>query len=210
MNRNTIGLIALTLCITGCEPYVETGEPVEPLKLKNREYLLAVALDTSGSFIDQMFGSDGRAYRFADKASDRLFRDRMGTDDRVLLAQLSANQQPLLWEGTPRSLRKKFGSSGKLRDFILQHSDPYGSRLYGGVTQVLNYIQSLPGVNEGETKVCILVLSDMMDNSATQAEDKAQMIAAMARIKEVKGNIGFYFVDIGCLEDTRQCLSAAG
>jgi len=207
---STIILTALMLCLTGCETYVESDKPAEILKTPKRDYVLAVAVDTSGSFADEMFGKSGRGYRFTLQAVDRLFRDRPGKDDRVLLAQLSANPRAPLWEGTPRSLRKSFGSSEKLKTFIQERSDPAGSRLYAGIAQTLNYIHSLPGVKEGETKVCVLILSDMMDNSPTQAEDKEQMIEALRRLKNAKGQVGLYFVDIGCLESTRQCFTDAG
>jgi hypothetical protein len=222
MKHTTTILLAFVLSLAGCggcervdqngtsESRADCEAPVEPLKLAKRDYILAVAADTSGSFVEEMFGSSGRAYQFTLRAIERLFRDRAGTNDRVLLAQLSANTRALLWEGTPRSLKKRFGSSEKLKDYILQRSCPNGSCLYAGIAQVLNYILSLPGVKEGDTKVCILVLSDMDDNSPTQTEDKERMIEALKKFKDIKGKIGFYFIDIQCLETTRQCLIDAG
>jgi len=169
-----------------------------------------VAADTSGSFLGEMFGPSGRAYQFTLRAIERLFRDRAGSSDRVLLAQLSDNGNPLLWEGPPHLLKKRFGTSGTLKDFFLQHSSPNGSRLYAGIAQVLTYIHSLPGVREGDTKVCILVLSDMFDNSPAQDDDKKKMMDALKSYAAIQGKIGFYFVNMQCLESTRQCLTEAG
>ena len=200
----------LTVCtILGCEPVSdqEQAAKIEPLKVPKRDYILALAVDTSGSFIGEMFARDARGYRFMQHAVDRFFRDRMGADDHVLIAQLSGNKRPLLWEGTPRDLKRRFGDSETLRTFLAQASDTAGSRLYDGVAQTLEYVYSLPGVKEGETQVCVLVLSDMEDNASG---GKARMVEGLRKLKGLGSGIGFYFVDIDRMEDTRQCLREAG
>lgn len=210
MKRRQFILGSLTCCVVGCEPFIESEGPVTPLKLPKREYVLALALDASGSFIEEVLGSEGRAYNFMMQAANRLFQDRMGQHDRILIAQLSANARPLLWEGPPRSLKREFGSGKVLQEFILQRADPNGSRLYAGTEKTLNYIYRLPGVSENEISVCVLVLSDMLDNSDTSADDRKRMIAALSQFKDLKAAFGYYFVDIERLEDTRQCLMDAG
>lgn len=198
------------LLLAGCgEPYVETGT-MAPITTAQREYLLVLAVDVSGSFMEEMFGNDGRAYRFTLLAADKLFRDRMGEEDHILLSQLSANDRPLLWEGTPRELRRKFGSSDALKHFILSKADPQGSRLFAGVAETLDYVSVLPGVPEGQSQVCVLVLSDMLDNSPTQAEDWQKMTEAMKTAKEQGIHVGFYFVDINMLPTVRDGMSTAG
>ena len=64
--------IALILCLTGCEAYVADDKPAEVLKMPKRDNVLAIAVDTSGSFADDMFGKSGRGYRFTLQALDRL------------------------------------------------------------------------------------------------------------------------------------------
>ena len=203
-------LVALIVLLAGCEPYIEPQEnvKVEPLQVPKRDCMLAICMDVSGSFIDEMFGRDGRGYRFTQMAIDRLFRDRMDADDHVLLTQLSTGQ-PLLWEGTPRDLKRRFKNAEGLKDFVLQRGGGT-SNLYAGVADTLTYIHALPGVKDGETRVCVLVLSDMADNSPSQESDKARMIDALRKMKDVKAGVGFYFVDAGELDRTRQCMIDGG
>lgn len=203
-------LMVLIVMLSGCVPVNESEEnvKVEPLQAPKRDYVLAIPVDISGSFLDEMFGRHGRGYRFVQMAIDRLFRDRMGTDDHVLLAQLSTGQ-PLLWEGSPRDLKRRFKNADALKNFIAGHAGGT-SHLYAGVADTLEYLYALPGVRDGETKVCVLILSDMQDNSPTLEADKTRMIQALRKMKDVKAGIGFYFVDAGELAGTRQCMIDAG
>ena len=65
-------------------------------------------------------------------------------------------------------------------------------------------------MSQGTTKVCVLVLSDMVDNSSTQEEDRQRMVESLRRFAQANGSIGFYWVDQTCLSDCRQCLVDAG
>ena len=186
-----VGLIVLG--IGGCfDPDTEKEEPA--IRPHKREYLLAILFDTSGSFYAQMFGSDARAYRFCAATADRFFRDRLGNESSIVLTQLSANDAPLLWEGSPLELRRKFPDPEAMRRFVQSRSNPCGSRLYGGLADTLTYINDLPGVSDGETKVCVLVVSDMEDNAPTQAEDRKRLVEALKQFRKAKSCLGFYYV----------------
>ncbi len=132
-------LVCCALSFAGCEQYV----PVESSALSDlqRDYVLCFVLDTSGSFLPKMFGDSGRGYRFFTKASEQYFRNRMGEHDRILISQLSANKRTLLWEGARRNFRKRFGSSASLQQFIVENSDPYGSRSPWSVSRHLRLYQ---------------------------------------------------------------------
>jgi hypothetical protein len=219
MKTTILTISLLSLSIVGCMPAQNGGTPgstpenevpVEPIKLPKHDYMVAIAVDTTGSFMDEMFGSSGRAYQFTQAVIQRLASDRPGCDDHIMLAQLSAKKRSPLWQGSPRDLRRRFKSSDNLKDFILKQSNPGSSPLYAGINQVLKYLLTQPGVSEGETPVCVLVLSDMDDNSPTQSEDREELIETLKRFKNVKGKIGFYFVDADNLEKTRECLTDAG
>ena len=204
----TLYIIGIVLGIAGCERYVAVESP--PITAVGREYILAFVLDTSGSFAQTMFEGDEVGYRFFLRASDQFFRDRMGDDSRILVSQLSAENRTLLWEGAPLSLRRRFGNSGSFQKYIEEKSNPSGSRAYAALADTLDYIHELPGVSQGETKVCVLVLSDMIDNSPTQEEDRRRMIDSLGRFAQTNGCIGFYWVDQMCLSDCRQCVADAG
>ena len=208
MNRRfaIVSLVALT--IVGCEAAQETEQPA--IQPHNRKDILAILFDTSGSFYSLMFGSDARAYRFCASSADRFFRDKLGDESSIVLSQLSANDRPLLWEGSPMELRQKFPDPEAMRRFVQGSSDPNGSRLYGGLADTLTYINNLPGVSTGETRVCVLVVSDMEDNAPTQEEDRKRLVEAIRRFGKAKSCMGFYYVSPQELSHCRDIVQEAG
>jgi hypothetical protein len=206
--RKLCAVISLLFGLAGCEEYVEIDTPA--IGAVERDYILAFVLDISGSFTPRMFDGNGLGYKFFLRASDQYFRNRMGDHDRILISQLSAEKRTLLWEGAPLSLRRRFGDSAALRRFIEERSDPAGSRVYAALADTLDYIYELPGVSEGETEVCVLVLSDMYDTSETQQEDRQRMVNSLKRFSETNSCIGLYWVHQYCLNDCRQFLQDSG
>jgi hypothetical protein len=172
--------------------------------------VLAFVVDTSGSFLPMLFGGDQKGYRFFLKTSELFFRNRMGPRDRILISQLSADSRTLLWEGLPRSLRRDFATSDTLRQFIEQRSNPAGSRVYASVADTLDYLYGLPGVSDGRTQICVIVLTDFLDNSPTQQQDRQRMVESLKRFGQTNASVGFYWVDQYCLQDCRQCLADSG
>jgi hypothetical protein len=157
-----------------------------------------------------MFDGNEVGYKFFLRASDQYFRNRMGEHDRILISQLSADSRTLLWEGAPLTLRRRFGNSASLQRFIEEKSNPAGSRVYAALSDTLDYIYELPGVRDGSSEVCVIVLSDMVDNSPTQEEDRQRMIESLTRFSTTDGHIGLYWVDQLCLRDCRRVLAEAG
>lgn len=207
MKKTIAILLTCLLPLAGCEEYLPVESPA--LGDLQRDYVLCFVLDTSGSFLPKMFDGNARGYKFFMKSSVQFFRNRMGEHDRILISQLSANNRTLLWEGAPMSLHRRFGSSAALKQFILENSDPYGSRVHAALADTFDYINGLPGVQQGTTKVCVIVLSDM-DDTAQEPADKQRMVDAFSRFAKINGSIGLYWVDQFCLNDCRQCLADAG
>jgi hypothetical protein len=207
MRRILIAIICCSLCVFGCEEYVATE--TAPITGVQRDYILAFVLDTSGSFLPQLFGGKERGYRFFTKASELFFRNRTGEHDRILISQLSASDRTLLWEGAPLLLQRRFGNAEQLKKFIYENSDMHGSRVYAALADTLGYINELPGVKEGKTKVCVIVLSDMLDTTQ-QPEDRQRMIESLSHFAKINASVGLYWVDQSCLQDCRQLLTDAG
>ena len=208
MNRRTAIVCLLALTVAGCDAAPDTEQPA--IQPHNRKEILAILFDTSGSFYSLMFGNDARAYRFCAASADRFFRDKLGDESSIVLAQLSANDRPLLWEGSPVELRQKFPDPEAMRRFVQGLSDPNGSRLYGGLADTLGYINDLPGVSTGETRVCVLVVSDMEDNAPTQEEDRKRLVESLRRFGKAKSCMGFYYVSPQELSRCRQIVQEAG
>jgi hypothetical protein len=201
-------LIAAAAFVTGCTRHTEKDEQQVSLGREDAEYLIVIALDLSGSFADKMT-RDGKGYEFTMRVADRYFRNSIGTNNRIIIAQLSATNRALLWDGTPVQLRQDFPTAADFRDFLLKKSHPAGSRLYDGIVDGFDYVLSDPSVMGGKTRAAVFVLSDFDDNlSGPKAEERlAQSLKAFAK---TNGVVGFYFLDHFRVPTWRQHLRDAG
>lgn len=209
--RLVLGLMALAAAIPGgCTQYAETDTPRVDLNRPDGDVLLVVAIDLSGSFADLM-AKDGKAYAFLTRAMDNYFRNAVGGDNRVVIAQLSAaGKEPLLWEGTPAQLRQDFGSAAAFRDFLLAKSHPAGSRIHDGVADAIGYALSDPGVAGGKTKAVLCVLSDFDDNAPEPERSERRLAQALGDFGRKGGVVGFFFVDLPRVAVWRRHLQESG
>ena len=202
MNRRMF--LCLALVLSGCQVHEESH--TNAIQHDRRKYVVAILMDTSGSFQSLMFGQDGRAYEFCmETAKD--FREEIGDDGTVLLAQLSGNDDPLLWEGTPQQLMSSFSSAENLRDFIRSKSDPNASRLFGGLADAMAYLR---GVSGPDTILCVVVLTDLIDNSPTQKEDRKRLVEELRRFNKPQNCIGMYYLATKEMQVCRELFAEAG
>ena len=200
-------IVAVVVVLAGCQPRIE--EPVAVVPAQECDYLLAVVVDMSGSYAAQMT-SDGRAYKFLMHLVERFFRDRIGSNDRIIIAQVSGTEKALLWDGSPRALRQEFASAKAFADFLQSRSNPAGSRIHDGIAETLEYVMDFPSVASGKTKSAMFVLSDMDDNFPDSDSSKARLVQALSEYAKTGGVVGFYWVDHALVSGWRQSLKAAG
>ena len=131
---------AAAILLAGCTKSTEQDNAAQvTLGGDDAELIVVIALDLSGSFADLMT-RDGKAYEFTMRVVDNYFRNAIGTQNRIIIAQLSAHdRQALLWDGTPIQLRQDFPSAAEFRTFLLSRSNPAGSRIHDGVADALDY-----------------------------------------------------------------------
>src|SRR5205823_82985 len=110
-----------SLFLVGCTRFAEQDDaPQVSLGREDADFLVAIAVDMSGSFADLMT-RDGKAYEFTMRVCDNYFRQSIATKNRIVIVQLSAlDRQPLLFDGTPVQLRQSFPSATEFRDFLLK------------------------------------------------------------------------------------------
>ena len=65
-----------------------------------------IVLDLSGLFLPMM-AKNGKAFQYVQIqiVIDKYFRDRIGTNDRIVIVPASASNRPLFGENTPLSLK---------------------------------------------------------------------------------------------------------
>lgn len=208
MSRNFIFSLLLGLLpLTGCGERRELSESA--LATRDSEYVVTILLDLSGSFAHQM-AEEGKAYDFAMQLTDRYFRDRMGMNDQIIIAQISGEKRALLWQGTPQQLRQDFRSADEFCAFLHEKSDAAGSNVFEGIARTTEYMLGEPGVADGTAKSALFVLSDMLDNSSNADEARQRALTAMEQFSDRGGSIGLYYVDQDEVANWRRHLRTSG
>ena len=159
------------------------------------EYVVAVVLDVSGSYLERIKGKNPLAYKFFLRLATNYAADRAASADRILIAQISRKEPAILWEGWPKRLRSDFSGPDSFRDFVLARSDANGSLVYAGIAATIERVLEYPGVQAGRTRSAIFVLSDMEDNDPDGPAQKARLLEGLRRYAKVRhGCVGFYWV----------------
>lgn len=172
-----------------------------------REYerVVVVGIDLSGSFLPLM-ADKGKAWEFLLKGIDRYMRGN--GSEKLILVQLSGNSGALIWDGTPTQLRKDFPDQEAFRKHLQSKADVNASRLHDGITEALEYLNTLPGVT-AKTKRALLVLSDMEDNLSAPGSEQ-RLLRSLQEFAKRGGAVGMYFVSHPLVPRWRATLQAAG
>ncbi len=197
--------ISLLISVLGCEPRKEDSKTFVD---DDCQFKVAILLDLSGSF-EHLMCEGGKAYQFALNVLDHYFRERLGTDDKLIIAQISGADRSLLWEGTPLQLRQNFPSAKAFGEFLRIKSDPSESHIHDSIIHSLEYITSDPAIMNGQAKSAVFILSDMLDNGSSQ-DSKKQAIEALSTYAEKGGVVGMYYVDQFLVSEWRKELQNAG
>lgn len=203
MNRYAI-LFLLVLCRCGAR----REERETPLVEDETPFIMLLLVDMSGSF-EYLMADDGKAYEFTMNLLETHFRDRMGEEDKIIIAQIGGTDRSLIWQGTPMELRKDFAHAAAFRDFLKKKSIG-SSNIHYSITQSVEYLMSERNVQNGKAKTAVFVLSDMMDTDENQEESRKKAIDTLTAYGKIGGCVGFYYVDQLLLPGWRHDLQAAG
>lgn len=199
-----IALLMLVSLPTGCEPRVVND--AGPLRQEDWEYVTVFLVDMSGSFQDEL---ERLAYPYFIQLNDQLFRDRMGSHDQVIVGQISATNRPLLWQGSPLGLRQSFPNGAAFKEFMVQRSDPNGSRVHDSLADALEYVMNLRSVGQN-TKLVVVVLSDMLNNTDGSTASEQRVRQALADFANFDAALMLYWVDQTVLPTWLQYLQDSG
>lgn len=190
-NSLMLGVLTMSVPLAGCQ---RRQTESSPLGEEDTEHVLVMIFDLSKSFSPYM-SPDGPAFEFAMKTIDQYFRARIGTQDKVVLGQISATGQPLLFEGTPHELRKRFPDATSFHDYLKSQADPNGSQVYAGVQRTVEYLQQAQRTKYPNAQGLLLVLSDMQDTSAQGKAAARAMLQTLSDYAADGQAMGFYFVE---------------
>src|SRR5262249_18456628 len=111
--------VPVGLSLPGCQAKDrgDLGHQRTPVKAtiggSQEKMILVFDIDLSGSF-NKLMADDGYAYSYIMDVLQKYSQSRVGTEDKLIIAQLSGTEHPLLWEGKPSQLRKDFPSAEAL------------------------------------------------------------------------------------------------
>lgn len=188
-----IGFVAI--CLAGCIKKPPSTAQYTPFKPVETDACLAIVVDLSGSFHDD-WQRDGRAHRLFLELITQFFNEALGQESRVVLGQISNSDQFVLFDGTPNELTQRFRTPESLNDFLTEHADPQGSKVYRSTQQMFTYLSDMKGVTEN-TKRLVVVLSDMKDSKSSLEEWRKsgdEMLSALQSYSKAGGGVALYFV----------------
>jgi hypothetical protein len=198
--------IITVLFLAGCEPTGEARHGI--IASEESRFKFALVIDMTGSFAEFM-ADQGKAHQVLLEVVDRYFRDTIGSHDRIIIAQISAKQPALIWDGTPLELRQQFDPQ-KFAAFLRGHSDPNASPVHEALAETLEYLMADPAVATGKTKPIVLVLSDMQDTSPTTTELKERLLRDLRNFGKLDGTFAIYFCDQQLASRWKKGLADAG
>lgn len=193
------------LLVTGCEQRRDTD--TTSFEDGDCPLVLAIVVDLSGS-CTELFADGGKGYDFLLGVLDKYQR-AVPTEGKVIIAQLSAADNPLLYEGSPADLRRDYPSAAAFRDDVLSKSNPSGSRLHEGMNATFEYILKHRAVQQG-ARPAVFLLSDLLDNGIDGGDYEQQVVARLQDFGAKDGIAGFYFVDQSQTDKWTAALASAG
>ena len=188
-----LALMALLGCTRVSEN--ESQNSTSPILLEEApEDMVILVLDTSGSFAPFML-NDGKAWNLATRIVDGMFRARQGHNDQLVIAQVSGNDSPLLWQGKPQQLRQAFSSASDFRAFVLGKSDMKGSRIYDGISDAVDFCLNDSRAKKSK-RAALLICSDMIDTTPNREQAETRLIQSLATFGKQGGVVAMYWVSV--------------
>lgn len=200
-------LSACLVFVTGCI-VAEQQSKHAPLQIEPLDAVLVVGVDLSSSFANDF---SERAYPLLLNVMQKYFVEQMGEDCKVVLAQISGSEDVVLFEGTPRDLRRRFTNPDALAEFLLENSKPNGSPVFKAMTKTLHYVNQMPEI-EDNTRVLTVVISDLRDSEKDKAVWKKQgveMLKELMLYQNRGGALALYYVDLEQVDLWKRVLDEA-
>lgn len=201
-------IIFTTTLMTGCVPS-NSIEKSAPFEAKELDSAMAIIVDVSGSFQDRW---DENAFRMFADISQRFFKGATGSEAKLIISQLSANDTAVLFEGRPSEFRRKFQTPQEFSEFLRSNSDPSRSQVYEATRQTIDYMNQLDGVTS-QTQMLTIILSDMKDStkdwSGPDSSGQA-MFRSLKHYRELGGALALYYVANDEVASWKELLGEAG
>lgn len=196
-------ILGFSLFVAGCAK-VGVNEPNMSSE-EETEYMLALDFDTSSSFEQHLRGNDPKALKHAIAIKDAFFRERQGSDDRLVISQISSGRN-VLWDGKSKSFKKRFTNPASFRDFLIQHSNG-GSWIHASMADTIGYLVSEHERNP-KLRTAAIFYTDMEENG--EPKDKDRFITVLRQYAKHRGFVGIYFASLPLIPEYKKILTDSG
>ena len=193
-----------TLFLSGCGGCArhDTSKSVT-FEVEETDYTLLIVAD-----ID-VIQSNPRAFDFVTYAVEHYFKERVGTNDQIIISGLSGNKRPLLFQGTPRDLRREMPTEEEFRKYLVARSEK-GRRINDGIAESLDFISHTSSVKRGKAAPIALIVSSMVDGEPESKESDDRVMAELIKYGKAGGQMAFYFCDQQRMAAVREKMEKAG
>lgn len=187
--RKLFMTVSFGLCIAlvGCGRVRDKSQTVR-FEHSTNKYTLLIVAD-----ID-LIKTNSRAFEFITYAIDSYARDCMSESGQIIIAQLSGNNRPLLYQGSPEQLRKEMSQPEEFKNYLVAHSEP-GRRLCDGLTESLEYTLKSYSVAQGKSATVALVVSTLNEGTAETPETEQRFVDMLVKFHRSGAKPAFYFCD---------------
>lgn len=193
------GLLACHM--SGCARR-DTSRPVT-FEQEETDYTLLIVAD-----ID-IISTNPRAFDFVTYAVEHYFKERVGTKDQIIISGLSGNKRPLLFQGTPRDLRREMPTEAEFRKYLVARSEK-GRRINDGIAESLDFLAHTSSVKRGKAAPIALIVSSMVDGEPESKESDDRVMAELIKFGKAGGELAFYFCDQQRMAAVREKMEKAG
>jgi hypothetical protein len=204
----TLGLLVLVVLTGGCVDS-QPHHLAKPFERRELDACLTIVVDMSGSFATNW---DDRAYKLFLELMDQFFTEGIGVESRVVIGQLSGNENAVLFDGRPEELRSQFRSADELNAYLQKHSDPGSSPVFQATDRSVSYVTAMQGITPN-TRLMTVVLSDMIDTACTVDERREtgnDMLKTLKKYRKMGGGLALYFVAPHEMKRWQQIINMAG
>lgn len=186
MNRRGF-LFFSAVSLAGCTepPSVPVGRVTVPKPSEPVEAMFGVAIDASGSYLEHAL----LAFKHFSASKDLFFREATGARSRIVISQISATTNGVIYDGAPRAFSEQFGSPESFQTFLASKVNPAASRVYLSLAETVEWFNRQHAQNDG-MKSAIVVYSDMVDTHG----GKERLLAALKVYSQYQGSVWLYWV----------------
>ncbi|MBI1313258.1 hypothetical protein GC176_18355 [bacterium] len=196
-----VSMLCCIVWLAGCERR-EHSSMAPVIQRESCDYVLMLAVDV------ETIRSNPRAFEFIQQAVETYFQERIGGNDQIIITQLSGNDRPLLWQGTPQHLLEEFEDAESFKNYLIGASSP-GRRINQGLADSLNYVLDTFSVKKGKAKTVTLIVSSMLDDQPQGSDSDAQLMDSLIEYGH-RGGLAFYFCDQSRMDYVRDKMEEAG